>query len=685
MADTIGTAYVQIEPSFEGVTPKIESHFSGEGEKSGKSFASGFGSVMGTVGKAMAGAAAAGAAAVAGVAKSAVSAYSDFEQLAGGTELLFGRTAEETEAIRKSMLDSGMSARQVAEEMANMSDASDTVMQNAQTAFSRVQMSMNDYLQTANSYATGLKESLGGDAEAAAELTDKIITAQADIVAATGNDAESVANAFAGIMKSNFSMLDNLQLGIKPTKEGMQEVIDKMNELIGTKYEMGNLAVMQAAIVDYVDYVGMAGYAHNEAAGTIQGSLASTKAAWENLMTSLGTGDENGISTAIDNLVTTASQLGTNIMPIVQNALAGISQLISELAPQIAAALPDLISQVLPGLLDAGVDIIKALGKGILEAIPDLMPAITDVIMELCDMLVEMLPQLIEVGLQVILQLALGIAQALPELIPAIVDTVLTIAEYLIDNVDLLIDASIALIMGLAEGLINALPKLIEKAPEIVIKLVEAIIRNVPKILQAGIELILMLIKGIVDSWSKVFEVGKQIVEKVKNGFSDKVQEAKEWGKDMIQNFIDGIMAKWNALKESVSKVADTVKSFLGFSEPEEGPLSNFHTFAPDMMDLFAKGITDNIGTVKSALTDAASGIMGSGLDLNTIQSVQTDINPSGVAQNEDRLNRIESLLAEFLPNINQNIYLDTGALVGATAGAYNVALGQIATRGGRR
>jgi hypothetical protein len=101
MADNIGTAYVQIEPSFEGVTPKIEQHFGGEGEKSGKSFASGFGSVIGTVGKAMAGAAAAGTAAVTGMVKEAVSGFADYEQLVGGVETLFGSNYKTVEEYAK--------------------------------------------------------------------------------------------------------------------------------------------------------------------------------------------------------------------------------------------------------------------------------------------------------------------------------------------------------------------------------------------------------------------------------------------------------------------------------------------------------------------------------------------------------------------------------------------------------
>lgn len=657
MATELAKAYVQIIPSAEGISGKISNVLNdeseGAGKASGSKFTEGFKSVLGGIGKVTAGAVAAGTTAMAGLTKQAVSSFAEFEQLKGGAELLFG-------------------------------DAYGKVITDANHAFSEVQMSVNDYLTTANSYATGLKEALGGDEMAAANLTNKIITAQADIVAATGNSSEAVANAFAGIMKNNFSMLDNLQLGIKPTKEGMQEVIDKMNELNGTKYKMGNLADMQSAIVDYVKYVGMAEYAHNEASSTIEGALATAKAAWENLLTAISVGDMDTISTAIDNLVSSASQLSANLQPVIERSLTGISILISELAPQIAQALPNLIQQVLPGLLTAGVDIISTLGEGILNAIPELMPVITDVILQLCDMLIQMLPQLIDIGMQVILQLAMGIAQALPELIPALLETIWAIEEYLIDNVDLLIDAAIAIIMGLAEGIINALPKLIEKAPEIIMKLVEALIRNAPKIIQAGIELILMLVKGLVDSFGKLLEVGKKIVDNVKNGFDQKVQDAKNWGKDMIQNFIDGIMAKWNDLKASVSKVAQTVKDFIGFSEPKYGALSNFHTFAPDMMQLFAQGINDNIDLVTDAMHNVADDVMSTNIDMNAVQTVGGSID---VQNNSDSIiARIEALLAQYLPYINDNnIYLDTGVLVGATAGSMNTAIGVIGTRSNKR
>ena len=79
----------------------------------------------------------------------------------------------------------------------------------------------------------------------------------------------------------------------------------------------------------------------------------------------------------------------------------------------------------------------------------------------------------------------------------------------------------------------------------------------------------------------------------IKETFFAKIGDVKQWGKDLIDNFINGIMQKWEDFKATLSNLAGTVKDFLGFSEPKEGPLSNFHTFAPDMMDLFMSGIEE--------------------------------------------------------------------------------------------
>lgn len=234
---------------------------------------------------------------VADVGKAAYTSYARYEQLAGGAQLMFG-------------------------------DAYDFVAEKARNAYKAVQMSQNDYLQQVNGFATGLKTALGGNVQAAAELADKVITAEADVVAATGNTQEAVQNAFNGIMKSNFTMLDNLQLGITPTKEGFQQLIDKVNEWNAengeaTAYTIDNLADCQAALVDYIEMQGLAGYAANEAAGTVEGSTASMKAAWQNLATGMAdsSADMEGLTQDFVDSVFTA---GKNIIPRVQQIVTGV-------------------------------------------------------------------------------------------------------------------------------------------------------------------------------------------------------------------------------------------------------------------------------------------------------------------------------------------------------------------------
>ena len=629
MADTIGTAYVQIEPSFEGVTPKIEQEFGGEGEKAGKSFGSGFGSVAGTVGKVMAGAAAAGSAAVTTMVKGAIDSYGEFEQLQGGAELMFGK-------------------------------GYDYIAQKANTAFKDVQMSQNDYLTQVNGLAVGLKTALGGDEVAAAKLADQVVKAEADIVSATGNSQEAVQNAFNGIMKNNFSMLDNLGLGITATKAGMQEVLDTVNKKNAesgktTNYVIDNVADCQAALIDYVKMQGMADYAANEGSETIQGSLASMQAAWQDLMTGVASGNTQALSQNISNLVDTVGAFAKNVMPIIQNALQGVSQLISELAPKIAEALPGLLQQVLPGLLTAGVDIIKALGEGIIQAIPSLMPTITEIILQLCNMIVTMLPDLIQVGMQVIVQLAMGIAQALPELIPTIVETILTIVNYLIDNIDLLIDASIAIITGLAEGLITALPVLIDKIPEIIMKLVQAIITNLPQILQAGVQIILSLIKGIAQAIPQLLaEVGTFLKDFVTAivGF---IPQLIQTGKELISGLWEGIKSAWTDLKGNLSELANglvaSIKAKFQIGSPSK-------VFADEIGQWIPAGIAEGIEDGSDVLTSAVDDMANSTLT----QSINSDfVQSSNQVQSADALmtegsDGLYSLLSEYLPIIARGL-----------------------------
>lgn len=300
-----------------------------------------------------------------------------------------------------------------------------------------------------------------------------------------------------------------------------------------------------------------------------------------------------------------------------KTAMSGITRsLATDFLPTMTSIM-DGVANLLSGDKDLGLEQIQKgiddFIKGITEKLPEIMEVGFDIIKTIADSLLDNLPLIIQTGLDILLALANGIIEHLPEIIPAVVDVILQIVETLTDpdNLIKLIDGAVQLIIALAEGLINALPKLLEKAPIIIANLVIAIVKAVPKLFDAAAQIITTLVTGIGNLLGKILEIGGKLVTTIKDGFMEKVNAAKDWGKDLIDNFIGGIKQKWEDLKATISNVANTVKDFLGFSEPDEGPLSNFHTFAPDMIDLFAQGITGNIGTIKDAMGTLASTVKG--------------------------------------------------------------------------
>lgn len=120
----------------------------------------------------------------------------------------------------------------------------------------------------------------------------------------------------------------------------------------------------------------------------------------------------------------------------------------------------------------------------------------------------------------------------------------------------------------------------------------------------------------------KVADIRDTIKEKIGEAvayLTDLPGKAIKWGKDLISNFVDGIKRAWDDLKDTVSDVAGGIADYLGFSEPEKGPLSNFHTFAPDMMDLYAQGIRDNAHLVTDQIANLAGAVAGGMTGMATV------------------------------------------------------------------
>lgn len=562
-----------------------------------------FNSVMGKVGataskalsaisKAALAVTGAAAAAVGTLAKEAVASFADYEQLAGGAKLMFG-------------------------------DAYDYIAEKAKTAFKDVQMSQNEYLEQVNGFAIGLKTALGGDELAAAKLADRIVTAEADIVAATGNTAENIQNAFNGIMKNNYTMLDNLQIGITPTKEGFQELIDKVNaykEAQGeaTNYTIDNLADCQNALVDYIEMQGLSGYAQAEGAETLSGSMASMKAAWQNMLTGMADPTQD-FDELVSNLVDSVLNVSENLMPRIMAVLPQMAEGITQLAGDLLPLIPETLEKMLPGVLEGANNLVSALLDTISSIADTAIPIITENADEIIDTLltglVDAVPKLVtkaadlctalitaildnadiitQGAVDIVIALADGISQNLDTLVPAAVRAILTIVDTLIYNIDEILDAAEELIRGLADGLIDALPELLAKAPEIVIDLIAALTEAIPDTIEFAVELCERIGSNIVNyDWESV---GSDMYQNLHNALENALQGDKDYVDKQAEEEAQRIKRYSNLTQEQLDKmIADNSKKLGEWNDVQKQMIAN-HEWDRNLMPQWMQREMDNI------------------------------------------------------------------------------------------
>lgn len=689
----LGKAYVQIVPSMQGLASELRRAFGDsmpDGHKFGSSLGgkvvSGFGS---TIKKGFALAAKAGiatisaaSAGIGAIVKSSASAYADYEQNIGGIETLF-------------------------------KDNADTIVKYASEAYKTAGISANDYMQNVTSFSASLLQGLGGDTAQAAEIANEAMVDMSDNANKMGTDISAIQNAYQGFAKQNYTMLDNLKLGYGGTQAEMARLINDSG-VLGDSIKVDEKTVNSVSFDKMIEAIhkvqtdlDITGTTSKEAATTVSGSLGSVKAAWANLMA--GMGDKNAdLKNLIKEMVSTVKTFAKNIMPVIKQALSGVTTLISELAPDIAAELPQLVSDLLPQLIEAGTQIFQALVKGISDNIGTITQAAISAITTIATALIQNTGPLVQSLATIITTIAQALPTILPDLINAIVEQIPTviqavidcmpaiidgtiqivtaIAEALVDNIDLIIDGAVQIIDALAMSLSDSdtAAKLAQSALEIIGTLTMELLKNLPDILADGILIAVELIKGIaqgmVDYFAPVSDALSDMLIDLTDWFSRKWNDFKEWGSDMIQAFIDGIKEKWQSLKDTVCDVASSVKDFLGFSEPDKGPLSNFHTFAPDMMDLFAKGIADNEDTITMQFNRSLQPLMDTDVIPPSFSALpEKSVNNGG----NDTMNKIIALLETYFPQLAQqgNIYLDGDKLTSKVDGK----LGERVTSSERR
>lgn len=515
----VGTAYLQIVPSMDGVPGSIRRGLGGEADAAGVMAG---GRISGKIKGALA-ASGIGAALGAGLAKS-IKTGANLEQAIGGIETLF-------------------------------KDSADEMIKNADNAFKTAGISANQYMEQATSFSASLLQSLDGDTQKAAKAADQAIIDMSDNANKMGTNIRDIQNAYQGFAKQNYTMLDNLKLGYGGTKTEMERLLADAEKISGQKYDINNLSDVYEAIHVIQEEMDITGTTSKEAASTLSGSFSSMKAAAENFLGDLALGRNVGPA-MVDLAESAGTFLFDNLIPAVGRVFAYLPQAISA-----------LIQTGLPKFMESGSEMVIGLVSGIQTAGPQLAQRIPELVQQGMDAISQNLPNIMAKGRDMIVGLVQGITSNLPAFIDAVANIASKIPDFLKQNQPKIAAEGGRLIGQLAVGLIKNLPKIIVAVAKLGLTIISTILKNIPSMLKAGKNLVFNFAKGLggaalaaVKSAAKKIVTGlispiSTIGGKIK-GYVDKVKSLMSFSG--LASKVRGI---WNSVKSAITGPIESAKN----------------------------------------------------------------------------------------------------------------------------
>ncbi len=650
----------------------------------------------------------AGTAAMGKLVSSAMSAYASYEQLEGGVKKLFG------------------------------DDAQKLVMEYAKNAYRTAGLSANEYMDTVTSFSASLIASLGKDTVAAAAYADLAITDMADNANTFGTSMEDIQNAYKGFSKQNYTLLDNLKLGYGGTQKEMERLLADAEKLSGVKYDISSFSDIIAAIHVIQESQNIAGTTAKEASTTISGSIGSVKAAWANLLSGLADGNQD-IDQLVGNLTNSVMTAVNNIVPRLQTMAPRLVQAVQTLVSTLGPQLPGIINTILPGMVEAATTLIT----GLADVLPDLLGSIIDVlpnvVKQIGGALKKLFPSLLKTFKILIgkidfkgLGTAIGsglrsIVTNLPDIMKGIGSAISWAWEHV----------GYPLIAGIFKGVFGVdLPDSWDQLVEDIGDWWDGVVEDVGGALEITFKAIgdaLTSAKEAVEKWWGDVKAlfGNLLTIVFGLGTGDDQEAAKEavtkwWGE--IKTKIGGALSiMWHLLNpfniaKQVKNAWDRATKGLNLTvgwktvqqtveiltNPETNPLNPDSHYQQVISTPEGRGAMRNAGweVIKSFFTHADGAVFSkptlfdthSGYHLvgeagaeavapiGVLQGyVKSAVNEVVGASMERKLDQMLATLQSGFSGMNQQqIVLDTGVLVGATAGKMDKRLGRMALRKGR-
>lgn len=557
------------------------------------------GEIASKVGKlAVKGVAAAGAA-IGTITKFAVSSYSEYEQLVGGVETLFGAQGMSLKKYAKSI---GETVGQAKGKYDQLIQAQTDVMNNAKVAYKTAGMSANDYMNTITSFAAALKQSTANETEAA-KVANMAVIDMADNANKMGTNMEDIQNAYQGFSKQNYTMLDNLKLGYGGTKSEMERLLQDAEKLTGIHYDINNLSDVYKAINAIQGKLGITGTTGEEAMKTIDGAMKMTKASWDNLLTGLAD-PKQAVGPLISEFTSSLGILAKNVTPKIKEVFNALPDALIQITPQLMNTIIDLAPSLilaainlvagligaLPGILEpifseltdifnkipqflkGNANIVDGFLKSIDSGKPSIAAKGIEMITALINAIINSLPIIIQIGAKIIDSLGSSISSNMPSFLSRFLDILIQLSQAILTNLPILVGVGMKLIFSLVQGLMSSLPTLISKVPTIIANLADAFSNSAQTIFVWGIKIIAEIIKGLVMAIPSLIANIPKIIYAI---FA--VWNAINWwnlGKGLISGIAKGISGMggslvntaknlFNSLKSHVSSIFNNIKNVI--------------------------------------------------------------------------------------------------------------------------
>lgn len=539
--------------------------------------------------------------------KQSVEAFSTYQQAVGGVQTLFGTGGDSIEEYAARV---GKSVDAARGEFDKLTATQNQVVAYANEAWKTAGMSANDYMNTVTSFSASLISSLGGDTAEAAKVANRAVIDMSDNANKMGTDINSIVQTYQSLARGNYAMLDNLKLGFGGSKEEASRLVAESAKLTDVQKELGvtvkdndlSFGNLVNAISVMQKKMNIAGTTFKEGATTIEGSMNMVKASWQNVLTAIGSGD--GMSDAINNLVSSVGFAAKNLLPVVGNSITGIANLVSNLVqsvlPEILAKLPDKVSELLPTLSSAVTSLVQSL----VAAMPQLMDAFNQILTTIGNLIIANLPQLVQAGMQILISLVQGITEALPQLIDMLPTIVQQTVQTILTNLPELIQAGVQMLIALTNGLVKALPQLIQMLPGIVMQITNVLLDNLPLIIEAGIQILIALIEGLTEAIPQLIAMLPGIIVKIVNTLSAHLPEILRMGHKMMIKLADGILNGVGNVVNGAKKIVSEIIKAL-----KEAP-GRVLEIGKDIVRGLWQGIKDSVGWLRDKLSGWVSGIM---------------------------------------------------------------------------